>query len=80
VLYGDDALAAAGPTAPGCETIDICGTSKFLCAATATAANKLDQTYAQIEAALGQALTDADAQTPGDGFNFAPLTPLVTCP
>ena len=27
-----------------------------------------------------RALSDADAQTPGDGFNFAPLTPLVKCP
>jgi hypothetical protein len=40
---------------------------------------QLDQTYAQIQAAISQRLADADAQTPTDGFNFAPLTPLVTC-
>ena len=79
VLYGDRVLQAAGPALPGCETLDICGAPKFLCAATSDPANKLGQTSAQIEAALGQALTDADALTP-DGFNFSPLTPLVKCP
>ena len=79
VLYGDAALAAAGPVAPGCEAIDICGTPKFLCVATTATTDKLDQTYAQIEAALSQALAAADAQTPGDGYDFAPLTPLASC-
>ena len=79
VLYGDAAFAAAGPAIPGCETIDICGTPKFLCAATANTASKLDETYAQIQSVLSQALIDADAQTTSDGYNFAPLTPLVTC-
>ena len=79
VLYGDAVFAAAGPASPGCETIDICGTPKFLCVATANTASKLDETYAQIQSVLSQALTDADAQTTADGYNFAPLTPLVTC-
>jgi 5-methylthioadenosine/S-adenosylhomocysteine deaminase len=79
VLYGDSSLQAAGPALPGCETVDICGAAKFLCVATTSAANKLDQTYAQIKAALGQAMIDVDAQTPGDGYAFAPLTPIVTC-
>jgi 5-methylthioadenosine/S-adenosylhomocysteine deaminase len=77
-LYGDGALQAAGPAQPGCETIDICGASKFLCVATTATTSKLDQTYAQIHAALGQALTDADAVSP-DGYNFAPVAPLVRC-
>jgi hypothetical protein len=47
--------------------------------ATTDTGDKLDQTYAQIKAALEQGLTDADAQTPSDGFNFAPLAPLVKC-
>jgi hypothetical protein len=80
VLYGDDLLVAAGPTAPGCEAIDVCGNHKFLCAATTDTANKLNQTSTDIAAALSQALTDADAQTPDDGFNFSPLSPLFTCP
>jgi cytosine/adenosine deaminase-related metal-dependent hydrolase len=80
VLYGDRALQAAGPAAPGCEAIDICGAQKFLCVATTTATNKLGQTYGDIVMALGQGLLDADAQTPDDGYTFSPLPPLVTCP
>ena len=80
ILYGDAALALAEPAQPACETLDVCGAQKFLCIATTDAANKLNQSYAQIKAALEQALLDADAQTPGDGFDFAPLTPLVKCP
>ena len=65
---------------PGCETIDICGTLEVpVRRDDRRRTDKLDQTYAQIQAALDQALTDADAQTPADGWNFAPLTPLVTC-
>ena len=79
VLYGDAVFTAAGPALPGCETIDICGTPKFLCVATTNTASKFDETYAQIHDVLSQALADADAQTPADGYNFAPLTPLVTC-
>jgi cytosine/adenosine deaminase-related metal-dependent hydrolase len=79
VLYGDVALEPAAPALPGCERVDICGTQKFLCVATTDTTNKLNQTYAEIKAALEKALTDADAQTPGDGWSFAPLTPLVRC-
>ncbi|MGE5187364.1 MAG: amidohydrolase family protein [Acidobacteriota bacterium] len=80
VLYGDLVLQAAGPVAPGCEPIDICGAQKFVCVATPATTDKLDQTYAQIVAALAQGLSDGDAQTPGDGYSFSPLTPLVKCP
>jgi hypothetical protein len=79
VLYGDPALQAAAPAQPGCETLDICGAQKFLCVATTSSANKLNQTYADIRAALSQAMLDVDAQTPGDGYDFAPITPLVKC-
>jgi hypothetical protein len=79
VLYGDQALQAAGPTVPGCETLDVCGASKFVCVATADTTNKLGQTYGEIVSVLEQALTDADAQTPTDGYDFAPLTPLMKC-
>src|SRR6185437_3074159 len=78
-LYGDAVLAAAGPAQPGCEAIDICGAPKFLCVAKAETTNKMNQTYADITAALTKGLADADAATPDDGFNFSPLTPLVTC-
>ncbi|HEX4516006.1 MAG TPA: amidohydrolase family protein, partial [Polyangiaceae bacterium] len=80
VLYGDaDVGQSLGVSA--CETFDACGTPKFLCVARPGATtDKLDQTYAQIQAALEQGLEVADQQTTSDGFTFAPLTPLVKCP
>jgi cytosine/adenosine deaminase-related metal-dependent hydrolase len=80
VLYGDALFQEAGPPQPGCEPLDVCGTPKFLCAAQTDTTSKLNQTYAQIKGALEQAMLDADAQTPTDGWNFAPLAPLVRCP
>ncbi|HQY64546.1 MAG TPA: amidohydrolase family protein [Polyangiaceae bacterium] len=78
-LYGDTVLEPSAPAAPGCETVDICGRPKFLCAATSTPANKLDQTFAQIQTALSQALAETDAiRAPAKAFS--PLTPLVKCP
>lgn len=79
VLYGDATLAAAGPVAPGCEAVDVCDGAKFLCTATTSTASKLNQTSTEIHDALSQALVDADAQTPADGYDFAPLAPLVSC-
>lgn len=79
VLYGDVSIQSAGPATPGCETIDICTKQKFLCVATADTTSKFNQTYADIKAALEQALTVSDMATP-DGFDFAPLTPIVKCP
>jgi cytosine/adenosine deaminase-related metal-dependent hydrolase len=79
VLYGDDLLEPAA-VSTSCEKLDLCGGNKFLCVALPQATDKLDQTYAQIKAALEKALVDADALTTSDGWNFAPLTPLVKCP
>lgn len=78
VLYGDAALKPAAPQLPGCEDVVICGASKFLCVAESSGASKLGQTYAQIKGAIETALGDVDALTP-DGYDFAPLTPLVKC-
>jgi hypothetical protein len=80
-LYGDSVLKSVGPATPGCETIDVCCASKFVCVAESggTATNKFGQTYADITSALSKALTDYDAM--GITANkFAPLTPLVRCP
>ena len=79
VQYADMALAAAAPANPPCEMLDVCGTPKLLCIASGDTTNKLNQSYADIKSALDAALTAADAQTAGDGFDFAPLTPLVKC-
>jgi hypothetical protein len=80
-LYGDAALEAVAPAAPGCEQIDVCCGQKFLCVAEAggTATNKFGQTYADIVAALSTALADYDGMnlTP---FSFSPVTPLFECP
>jgi hypothetical protein len=79
-LYGDVAIKSLGPAAPGCETIDVCCASKFVCVAESggTATDKLGQTYAEITAALSKALTDYDALAITSN-KFAPLTPLVRC-
>lgn len=79
ILYGDASIKSAGPAQPGCETIDICTKQKFLCVATTDTANKFNQTYMDIKNALEKGLTDSDAVTMGDGFNFAPLAPIVKC-
>jgi hypothetical protein len=77
-LYGDAALQAAAPAAPGCDALDVCGSAKFVCVAETggTVSNKLGQTLADITGALSQALTDYDALnlTP---WKFAPIAPLV---
>lgn len=81
VLYGDkefESLAATNE-APGCETIDVCGASKFLCVATGDTNDKLGQTFAKVKEALEQAMTASDKATPDDGYDFAPLAPLVRC-
>jgi hypothetical protein len=69
----------AAPQAPGCEAFDACGAPKFLCVATTVTTDKLDQTYAQIAAALDGAMADVDSLTPTDGFSFAPVAPLLDC-
>jgi cytosine/adenosine deaminase-related metal-dependent hydrolase len=81
VLYGDGALVAAGPAIPGCETIDVCGTSKFLCAAETSTANQLNQTFAQDVQVLTQSLTDYDNMVAAAGVApFSPIAPLAKCP
>lgn len=79
ILYGDVALRPLVPTSPGCETVDVCTASKLVCVAEADTASKLGQTYAQIRAALEAAMVDVDTITKSDGYDFAPLAPLVNC-
>ncbi len=79
ILYGDAEFKDAAASGPGCEAVEICGVPKFLCVAEPNSADKLGQTYAQIKTALEAALVDVDAVTKADGFDFAPLAPLVKC-
>jgi len=81
VLYGDGQLIGAGPGSPGCETVSLCGTSKFLCIAETSTLNKLDQTYANIQQILVQALQDYDTSViPATVAPFSPIAPLTRCP
>ena len=54
ILYGDTALKPAAQTTPACESLDICGTSKFACVAQAggAKADKLGQTYEDIRTTI----------------------------
>lgn len=79
-LFGDLSFEGAAPLWPGCEHVDICGVQKFLCAATWDTANKLDQTFEEIQAALEAALVELDQVTLDDGYSFAPPAPIFRCP
>jgi 5-methylthioadenosine/S-adenosylhomocysteine deaminase len=81
VLYGDPQLALVGPSEPGCEAIEICGQSKFVCVAEqgGTASNKLGQTLAEIETVLETELASYDALDLSP-WDFSPIAPLVKCP
>ena len=80
VLYGDLVmLAVVAPTA-SCDLVAICGTTKFTCIAENTTTDKLGQTLNDIQKLLEDALVEADALTPSDGYSFAPLAPLAKCP
>ena len=76
ILYGDAVFAAAAPA--GCESLDVCGTPKFLCVAESSTHDKLDETYTEIKATLDVAMSEIDADA-GLPYDFAPLTPLVRC-
>ena len=80
-LYGDGQLEPLAPQSPGCEAIDVCTRSKFLCVAIGggTSSNKWGQTLAEIDAILNQAIADYDALDLTQ-WDFAPITPLVKCP
>jgi cytosine/adenosine deaminase-related metal-dependent hydrolase len=80
VLYGDAQLQPAAPQTPACEALSICSAPKFLCVAESATNDKLNQTYAQIATALGDALVDLDSVRPDAGYAFAPIAPIVKCP
>ncbi len=78
-LYGDAARLPPGYGGDRCELQAVCGRDKFFCIAMADTDAKLGQKVADIKAALEQAMLDVDAATTSDGWNFAPLAPLVKC-
>jgi len=76
VLYGDAFLSEAASLSE-CEAMDICGTSRFLCVKEQSTADKLNQSYADIESTISAALQTYDT---AHGTHYAPIAPLVTCP
>jgi 5-methylthioadenosine/S-adenosylhomocysteine deaminase len=80
-LYGDTTMQSVAPPVPGCEALDVCGASKFVCVAESggTASNKLGQTLADITTALTNGLADYDSMQLTQ-WTFSPITPLVDCP
>ncbi|MCC6648471.1 MAG: amidohydrolase family protein [Polyangiaceae bacterium] len=78
LLYGHPALKPAAPANPGCEDLDVCGTSRFVCVAEASSSDKLGQTHADIKGILEAAMQEVD-QAAGVQWKFAPLAPLVNC-
>jgi hypothetical protein len=80
-LYGDSAIGALGPAAPGCEALDVCGAQKFVCVAEAggNATNLFGETLADITTVLSTNLAAYDAMDLSM-WDFSPIAPLVKCP
>ncbi len=78
VLYGDASLQSLGPQNPGCEALDVCCTDKFVCVAETATNDKLNETFADIRAALVSGLADYDAMNLTQ-WSFSPIAPLVVC-
>jgi 5-methylthioadenosine/S-adenosylhomocysteine deaminase len=78
LLYGDPGVQSLAPATPGCEALSVCGSNKFICAATATATDKLGQAFAQIQSNLTTALSEYDALNLSQ-WDFSPLAPIVKC-
>lgn len=79
VVYGEPEYKAASDWPALCETIQICGTSKFLCAAEPPSTDKLNQKFVDIQTALEQALVLMDKVNQKE-WKFAPLPPVFSCP
>jgi cytosine/adenosine deaminase-related metal-dependent hydrolase len=79
VAYGDKVLQAAGPAAPGCEPMTVCGVDKFICLAENDSADKKNQTLAQVQTILETELTKYDTTQAPVGGPLSPLAPLFKC-
>jgi cytosine/adenosine deaminase-related metal-dependent hydrolase len=79
-LVGSPALQAIAQASPPCESLDVCGSTKFACVAASggTLSNKFAQTLAEIQSSLSTALTSYDTSNL-TAFDFAPIAPLAHC-
>jgi 5-methylthioadenosine/S-adenosylhomocysteine deaminase len=80
VLYGDAALRSLGQPAPPCDTLDVCGVSKFACVAQAggSASDVLGQRYDDLRGKLLTELKKYDEKKLT--APFSPPTELCKCP
>jgi hypothetical protein len=80
-LYGDPVLVSLGHKTPVCETLSVCGSSKFACVAApgGTATNKWGQSYAEIRQTLVTELDKYDARNVTE-WKFSPIADLYKCP
>lgn len=80
-LYGSSQLQPLGPATPGCETLTLCGESKYICVAISgqPASTLLDQTLVDIETGLSTASQDYDNLNLSQ-WDFSPIAPLAVCP
>jgi cytosine/adenosine deaminase-related metal-dependent hydrolase len=76
VLYGDSYLAPAASLAE-CETLDVCGTCRFLCVKETATTDKLNQSFGDIVTALSGAMQTYDTTA---ATTFSPIAPLAKCP
>jgi cytosine/adenosine deaminase-related metal-dependent hydrolase len=79
VLYGDAALKPLAQTAPACDTLDICGVSKFACVAQSGAASSdlLNERYDDLRGKIVSELHKYDDRKASEPFS--PTTELCKC-
>jgi 5-methylthioadenosine/S-adenosylhomocysteine deaminase len=80
LLYGDKGFEQVAPENATCEDFDGCCRAKMLCIAETDGApaDKLEQTLAQIQTILNDAISDYDALDVTQ-WKFAPIAPVVKC-
>jgi 5-methylthioadenosine/S-adenosylhomocysteine deaminase len=64
LVYGDPEIFDLRPAVDACEPLEVCGVEKLLCISRPGGQDGLDQTYAEIEAALSEGLDELDALDP----------------
>jgi cytosine/adenosine deaminase-related metal-dependent hydrolase len=79
LLYGDADLSGIAPSNAITEDLDVCCRAKFLGIGITGGANKLNQTFAEIQTILSDELAAYDALDFSE-WDFWPLTPVVKCP
>ncbi len=64
ILYSDPLIQEVEPSLNECEEVNICGTTKLVCAGEPGEQNLLDQTYTEIRTILNDGLQELDVIAP----------------